>query len=151
MSGPIVCIRSLSLGGVEVRTNGAGVGHVVVREYVGVGHAKDFEAEDAGHLLEVDEMGIGVLNEPGVVVEGGVIDAIGPSEPMSVEGTPACCRNGVKSEPEPRSPTCTSSRADGAFDFDVRRIVGECFSIVQRRFIPWGWGLAGDLADELLE
>src|SRR5579859_4873348 len=25
---------------------------------------------------------------------------------MSVDGTPACCRKGEKSEPEPRSPTC---------------------------------------------
>ncbi len=36
---------------------------------------------------------------------------------MSVEGTPACCRKGVKSEPEPRSPTWTSSPSmGGAFE-----------------------------------
>ena len=50
---------------------------VVVGEDVGVGHVEDFEAEDAGLLLLVDEGGVGVADEPVVVVEGGVVDAVG--------------------------------------------------------------------------
>src|SRR3974390_1719466 len=32
----------------------------------------------------------------------------GPPDPISVEGTPRCCKNGVKSDPLTRSPTFTS-------------------------------------------
>ena len=38
---------------------------------------QDFEAEDAGLLLLVDEGGVGVADEPVVVVEDGVVDAVG--------------------------------------------------------------------------
>ena len=65
------------LRGVEVRGDFLAVGDVVVGQHVGVGHVQDFEAEDAGHFLLVDEGGVGVLDEPGVVVEDGVVDAVG--------------------------------------------------------------------------
>ena len=50
---------------------------VVVGQDVGVGHVEDFEAEDAGLLLLIDEGWVGELGEPVVVVEGGVVDAVG--------------------------------------------------------------------------
>jgi hypothetical protein len=65
------------LGGVEVAYDLFAVELVVVGQDVGVGHVQDLEAEDAGLLLLVDEGGVGKLGEPGVVVEGGVVDAIG--------------------------------------------------------------------------
>ena len=68
---------ALRLCGFEVGRDLAGVGDVVVGQHVGVGHAQGFEAEDARHLLEIDEVRVGVLDVPGVVVEGGVIDAVG--------------------------------------------------------------------------
>ncbi len=54
-----------------------GVGDVVIGEHVGIGHAQGFKAEDAGHLLEIEEVGIGVLGVPGEVIEDGVVDAVG--------------------------------------------------------------------------
>ncbi len=65
------------LGGFEVADDLFAVELVVVGEDVGVGHVEDFEAEDAGLLLLVDEGGVGEFGEPGVVVEGGVVDAVG--------------------------------------------------------------------------
>ncbi len=65
------------LGGVEVADDLFAVELVVVGENVGVGHVEDLEAEDAGLLLLVDEGGVGEFGEPGVVVEGGVVDAVG--------------------------------------------------------------------------
>ena len=38
---------------------------------------QDEEAEDAGHFLLVNEGGVGVHGEPGVVIEDGVVDTIG--------------------------------------------------------------------------
>ena len=38
---------------------------------------EDLEAEDAGLLLLVGEGGVGKSGEPGVVVEDGVVDAVG--------------------------------------------------------------------------
>ena len=46
---------------VEVADDLLAVELVVVGEDVGVGHVQDFEAEDAGLLLLVDEGGVGVL------------------------------------------------------------------------------------------
>ena len=63
--------------GFEVADDLFAVELVVVGEDVGVGHVEDFEAEDAGLLLLVDEGGVGEFGEPGVVVEGGVVDAVG--------------------------------------------------------------------------
>src|SRR5258707_431634 len=65
------------LRGFEVADDLFAVELVVVGEDVGVGHVEDFEAEDAGLLLFVDEGGVGKFGEPGVVVEGGVVDAVG--------------------------------------------------------------------------
>ena len=50
---------------------------VVVGKDVGVGHVQDLQAEDAGLLLLVDEGGVGESDEPVVVVEDGVVDAVG--------------------------------------------------------------------------
>src|SRR5208337_3819533 len=57
--------------------DGAGVGDVVVGQHIGAGHAQNFKAEDAGHLLEIKEVGVGVLGVPGEVIEYGVVDAVG--------------------------------------------------------------------------
>ncbi len=47
----------LFLGGFEVAYDLFAVELVVVGENLGVGHVQDFEAEDAGLLLLVDEVG----------------------------------------------------------------------------------------------
>src|SRR5260370_31019111 len=65
------------LGGLEVAENLLAVELIVVGEDVGVGHVQDLEAEDASLLLLVDEGGVGEFDEPVVVVEDGVIDAVG--------------------------------------------------------------------------
>src|SRR5580698_1961279 len=67
----------LFLGGFEVAYDLFAVELVVVGEDVGVGHVEDLKAEDAGLLLLVDEGGVGEFGEPVVVVEDGVIDAVG--------------------------------------------------------------------------
>ena len=67
----------LFLRAVEIGGDFFAVGDVVVGENVSVGHVEDFEAEDAGHFLLVDEGGVGVHHEPGVVIEDGVVDAVG--------------------------------------------------------------------------
>ena len=66
-----------TLGGLDVADDLVAVELVVVGQDVGVGHVDDFEAEDAGLLLLVDEGGVGEFGEPSVVVEGGVVDAVG--------------------------------------------------------------------------
>ena len=54
----------------------AGVSRVVVRQHVGVGHAQRFQAQNAGHLLQIGKMRVGVLCIPGKIVEGRVIHAV---------------------------------------------------------------------------
>ena len=44
-------VRGFAFGGGDVTLDGFAVGHVVVRQHVGVGHAQGFKAEDARHLL----------------------------------------------------------------------------------------------------
>ena len=58
---------------------------------------------------------------------------------MSVEGTPACWKKGVKSEPEPRSPTWTSSGRAGRRRRGARRQRGD-FSTGHRPLPPRGLG-----------
>ena len=65
------------LSGVEVALDLFAVEIVVVGQDVGVGHVEDFETEDAGLLLLVDKGGIAEFDEPVVVVEDGVVDAVG--------------------------------------------------------------------------
>ena len=65
------------LGGLEVADDLFAVELVVVGQDVGVGHVEELEAEDAGLLLLVDEGGVGEFREPVVVVEDGVVDAVG--------------------------------------------------------------------------
>src|SRR6185369_8000885 len=72
-------VRGFAFGGFDVGANLFRVGHIVVGQNVGVGHSQRLEAEHACHLLQVCEVGIGVLNVPGVVVEGGVVNAVGPA------------------------------------------------------------------------
>ena len=71
------CVGGALLGGFEVADDLFAVELVVVGQDVGVGHVQDFEAEDAGLLLLVDEGGVGEFDEPVVVVEDGVVDAVG--------------------------------------------------------------------------
>src|ERR1041385_6095809 len=49
---------------------------VVVRKYVGVGHADGLDSEDSLHLLFVDEVWITEFFKPVEVVEDGMIDTV---------------------------------------------------------------------------
>ena len=130
---------------------------VVVGEDVGVGHVEDFEAEDAGLLLLVDEGGVGELGEPGVVVEGGVVDAVGAVGADVGGGDAEVLDEGgvVGAGAEVADADVVSSgvvRGVGA-----RRIAARCcglfwlLPLVVDGAAGGAGDLAGDLADELFE
>jgi hypothetical protein len=63
-----------------------------------------------------------------------------------------CWRKGVKSEPEPRSPTWTSgSVSGGALEARCSLASGGHSSTVVDGSAGWDWERAGELANELLE
>src|SRR5215469_6164737 len=66
-----------ALGGFNVADDLPAVEIVIVGKDIDVGHVENLEAEDARLLLLVDKGGIGELCEPVVVVEDGVVDAVG--------------------------------------------------------------------------
>ena len=131
----------------------ARVGDVVVGQHVGIGHAHGFKAEDARHLLQIDEIGVGVLRVPGEVVEGGVVDAV------RAAGTDVGGRHaGVLQEG--REVRAGAEVADvDLFALDGRRIGAAMLVAAERLDVPLvknraghraGNG-AGDVADKLLE
>ena len=76
-------------GRIDIGRDFTGVGHVVVGECVGIGYTQNLEPEDAGHLLQIEEVGIGVLGVPGIVVEDRVVNAVG-SPGTDVGGRDTC-------------------------------------------------------------
>src|ERR1017187_459481 len=70
------CIRSLVFRRADIAGYLSGIGHVVVRQHVRIGHAQGFQSKYTRHLLQINKTGIGVLRVPREVVKGGVIYAV---------------------------------------------------------------------------
>ena len=69
---------------------------------------RDFQAEDARLLLLVDKGWIGIPDEPVVVIEGGVVDAVGSAGADIGRGHSLVLQKRGVVGAEPRSPTWTS-------------------------------------------
>ncbi len=137
------------LGGLEVADDLFAVELVVVGQDVGVGHVEDFEAEDAGLLLLVDEGGVGEFGEPVVVVEDGVVDAVG-AVGADVGGGNA----EVLDEGGVVGAGAEIADADVVLDLGVEAAGASAAGVAvatrwppgssstgRRRCRPWGWGL----------
>ena len=133
------------LGGFEVADDLFAIELVVVGEDFGVGHVEDFEAEDAGLLLLVDEGGVGEFGEPGVVVEGGVVDAVGAVGADVGGGNAEVLDEGgvVGAGAEGADPDFCVGRLRGVGDGGRLRWRLVRPSIGRRRCRLWGWGLLG--------